>query len=512
MIDSYPRLVNIASMLRAKKLDFASGQGDAAVVLPRLGISGSAPRAARARHALGPVHGALALGVLAVITALIVLYASSVPSSLVYVSNAEFPPWMAGPLHGLLSGLLQHPNGRPLVPWRTVDFAYSAAIVAMFAAWAVALTAARSISMRAIALTVAALYALLVFCPPLGLTDVFNYLGYARLGALHGLNPYTHVIADERFDPVYWFGTWRHYHSPYGQVFTLLTYPLGWMSLSAAFWVLKAGMVVLMGVFVALVWKCARQLGHDPRFAVLFVALNPTILMSGIGGFHNDPVMLVPMMAAVSLLLARRYRLAGAALAVAIGVKPTIVLLLPFLMLAARPARRSLQVLLGTVLGAIPLAALSIATFGTSMPNVADQSIIVTPLSVVNLAGVALHLGGATPGLEQASKIALVLIVCALLVMVWWRGRPDWLSGAGWSTLALLACTAWLMPWYTIWALPLVALSESRRLRVAMIAFIAFTAISFLPAFALLLRHFHITLMNTPADHLAIWKLWLFQH
>jgi hypothetical protein len=295
-------------------------------------------------------------------------------------------------------------------------------------------------------------------------------------------------------------------------VFTLFTYPLGLMSLSSAFWVLKVEMVVLMGAFVALLARCARQLGLDPRFAVLFVALNPTILLADVGGFHNDPVMLVPMMAAVSLLLARRYRWAGATLAVAIGVKPTVILLLPFMMLAIRPLRQSLQVLLGTVLGAIPLAALSIAAFGTSMPNVADQSIIVTPLSVVNLIGVGLHLGGATPGVEQASKIALVLIVCALLVMVLWRGRPDWLSGAGWATLALLACTAWLMPWYTVWALPLVALSRSRWLRGAMVAFIAFTAISFLPLTALFLNGNHINLMDTPADHLAIWKLWLFQH
>jgi hypothetical protein len=512
MIEPHPRLVNIGSMPRGKKLDFSSGQGDAAVALPRLGISGSPLNALRVRHALGPASGAAALGVLAVVTVLIVLYASSVPSVLVYGSSAEFPSWMAGPLHGLLSGLLQHPNGRPLAPWRTVDYAYSAAIVVMFAAWAVALAAARSLSMRAIAITVAATYAFLVLCPPLGLTDVFNYLGYARLGGLHGLNPYVHVIADEHFDPAYKFATWRHYHSPYGQVFTLLTYPLGWMSLSTAFWVLKVGMVALMGTFVALLWKCARQLGYDPRFAVLFVALNPTILLADVGGFHNDPVMLVPMMAAISLLLARRYRWAGAALAVAIGVKPTIVLLLPFMMLAARPARRSLQVLVGTVLGAIPLAAISIAMFGSSMPNVADQSIIVTPLSVVNLIGVGLNLGGATPGVEQASKIALVLIVCALLASVLWGGRPDWLSGAGWATLALLACTAWLMSWYTVWALPLVALSTSRRLRGAMIFFIAFTAISFLPLTALLLTSNHISLMNTPADHLAIWKLWLFQH
>jgi alpha-1,6-mannosyltransferase len=512
MIDPYPRLVNIASMLRRKKLDFASGQGDAAVVLPRVGLSSTPLRTLRIRQALGPTHAAVALGVLAGAIVLIVLYASSAPSALVYVSNAEFPTWMAGPLHGLLSGLLQHSDVRPILPWKTVDYGFTVATVVMFIAWGITLAAARALSMRTIALTVAAIYAVLVLCPPLGLTDVFNYLGYARLGALHGLNPYTHVIADEHFDPVFYFGTWRHYHSPYGQVFTLLTYPLGWMSLSSAFWVLKVGMVMLMGAFVALVWKCARQLGYDPRFPVLFVALNPTILVSDVGGFHNDPVMLVPMMAAISLLLAGRYRWAGAALAVAVGVKPTIVLLLPFMMLAARPARRSLQVLLGAILGAIPLVAASIAAFGFSMPNVADQSIIVTPLSVVNLLGTALHLGGATPGVEQASKIALLLIVGGLVVMVLWRGRPDWLSGAGWATLALLACTAWLMPWYTVWALPLVALSRSRSLRIAMIAFIAFTAISFLPVIALLLRRYHINLMDTPADHLAVWRLWLFQH
>jgi hypothetical protein len=512
MIDPYPRRVNIASMLRRKKLDFSSGQGNATVVLPRLGFSGSPLRALRIRQALGPTHGAVALGVLAAATLLVVLYASSVPSALVYVSHSDFPNWMAGPLHGLLSGLLQHPDGRPILHWKTVDYAFTVATIVMFIAWGVALAAARAMSMRTIAITVAAIYGVLLLCPPLGLTDVFNYLGYARLGALHGLNPYTHVIANERFDPAYFFVSWRHYNSPYGQVFTLLTYPLGWLSLSAAFWVLKVGMVLLMGAFIALIWKCARQLGYDPRFPVLFVALNPTILTADVGGFHNDPVMLVPMMAAISLLLARRYRWAGAALAIAIGVKPTIALLLPFMMLAARPARRSLQVLLGTVLGAIPLAAASVAAFGFATPNVADQSIIVTPLSVVNLLGVALHLGGATPGVEQASKITLLLIVAALVVTALWRGRPDWLSGAGWATLALLACTAWLMPWYTVWALPLVALSRSRWLRGAMIAFIVFTAISFLPVMTLFLRRYNINLMDTPADHAAVWRLWLFQH
>jgi hypothetical protein len=525
MTDPYPWLVKIASMARGKgqrdgasglptaAVNLSSARGDAAVMVPRFGLSRSPLGMLRTGEALrSPIYGQLALAILAAGTLAVVLVATAAPSVLSPDSQKIFPTWMAGPLHGLLSPLLQRANGRMEVPWHTLDYAFSGVLVVMLIAYGVALACAQRLSMRTIALTVAGLYAFLVLSPPLGLSDTFNYLGYARLGALHGLNPYTHVIANERFDPVYQAVTWRNYHSPYGQVFTLLTYPLGLMSLPAAYWTLKAAIVALMGVFVALIARCARQLGHDPRFAVLFVALNPVVLIWGVGGFHNDPVMLVPMMASISLLLARRYTWAGVALAVAIGVKPTIVLLLPFMMLGARPVRQSLQVLLGTVLGVVVLGAVSVAMFGFSMPNVADQSIIVTPLGPVNLVGVLFHLGGASAGMEQASKVVLVLIVGALLIAMLARRRPDWISGSGWATLALLACTAWLMPWYIVWALPLVALSTSINLRRAMIVFTVFALATFLPVTAIMLGKYHIKLMKSPADQIATWKLYSFQH
>lgn len=491
----------------------SSAHGGAAVLGPAIGISESAPSRTRATEASrSPIYGRLALGILVLAAFAVVFYASSVPSVLVLGSYRIYPGWMAGPLHGLISSLLEHADGRPILTWQAVDYGYSTAVVIMFLAYAVALASVRALSMRTIAITIAFVYVVLLMSPPLGLTDVFNYLGYARLGELHGLNPYTHVFHNEHYDPVFLFASWLNYHSPYGQVFTLLTYPLGALPLSAAFWILKVGIVALMGVFVALVARCARQLGHDPRPAVLFVALNPILLINDIGGFHNDPVMLVPMMGAVSLLLAGRYRWAGVALAVAIGVKPTIVLLLPFMMLAARPARQSLQVLLGTVLGGIVVLAVSVAMFGTAMPNVSDQSIIVTPLSVLNVIGDIFHLGGATPAVKDASKVFLVLAVIALVVMGLRRRRPSWISGAGWATLALLACTAWLMPWYIVWALPLAALSTSRQLRRAMVVFMAYTAITFLPVTAMALSDLHIKLMTSHADQVAGHRLWEFQH
>ena len=88
------------------------------------------------------------------------------------------------------------------------------------------------------------LHALLLLCPPLELTDLFNYLGYARLGELHRLNPYTSVIVLAHHDPIYGLTSWHHLRSPYGPLFTLATYPLALVPISVACWMLKIATVL----------------------------------------------------------------------------------------------------------------------------------------------------------------------------------------------------------------------------------------------------------------------------
>lgn len=485
-------------------MGFPAGPGDGTLALPRAPLLGTRLILPRPRGVtMRPVYGSIALWGLVIACLAVVIVASAVPTNLVQTSAVLFPDWMAGPLHGLFYGPLHELIGKSGGFSADFSYAFSGLFVLMLLAYAVVLASARTLSMRAIALAIAFMYLVILLSPQLELSDLFNYLGYARLGALHGLNPYTHVIGDEHWDPVALFATWHHWSSPYGQLFTLLTYPMGGLPLSSAYWLTKLLMVAFSGGLVVLVWQCARQLGHDPRFAVLFVAVNPIVLIYEIGGFHNDPVMLVPMMASISLLLAGRYRWAGAALAVAIAVKFTAVLLVPFLLIAAWRRRRSLEVVIGVVLAGIPLVAASVAAFGFALPNAADQSTIVTPLSVVNLVGVILPLGGATPALEIATKVVLVLVVAGLLVAGWRRGRPDWLTGAGWASLALLCCMSWLMPWYVIWALPLAALSTSPRLRRWTLAFTAFAALTFLPVMGTILSDLNVNPMRTHADHAA---------
>ncbi|MBA3825468.1 MAG: hypothetical protein H0X24_16410, partial [Ktedonobacterales bacterium] len=67
---------------------------------------------------------------------------------------------------------------------------------------------------------------------------------------------------------------------------------------------------------------------------------------------------------------------------------------------------------------------------------------------------------GGTPVLLKLADVAVVLVIGHQVFR-----RKDWMSGAAWSTFALLASLAWLVPWYVVWLLPLAALAPDGVLR-----------------------------------------------
>jgi len=187
-------------------------------------------------------------------------------------------------------------------------------------------------------------------------------------------------------------------------------------------------------------------------------------------------------------------------LMVAVAVKFTAVLLLPFLLVAVWQERiRMRRILEGAVAAAIPLAGLSVALFGLSLPDVQDQSTLLTNFSIPNVVGLVLGLGGGTPTVLRVMDVgAAVAILFAL------RRRGDWLSRAGWATLALLVSLAWLMPWYIIWAAPLAALASSVRLRRVTLAFTVFIVLTFLPELKVYMTNHGINPLNTPAGRASL--------
>jgi hypothetical protein len=461
-----------------------TGRSDGALAIGRLAepVRATLPRP---RIALGPVAGRIALATMIVAAFAVVVSAAADPTVLVPRSSQTFPNWESGPLHHLFGRLIANPH--------TLGLAFSGVMVAMLGAYGIVLAATRSLSMRTIVICIGVLHAILLLSPPLQLTDLFNYIGYARLGAVHHLGPYTHVIKQELHDPVYRFSSWHNLRSPYGPLFTAITYVVVFLPLPVAYWTLKVITVLLSLGFLALVWHCARKLGRDPRFALAFVAFNPVYLMYEVAGFHNDFFMLVPSMAAIALLLGGRDRSAGAAVMLAVAVKFTAVILLPFLLIAAPPKRRRVKLLVGAALAAVPLLVLDLALFGLSIPNLSDQSTLLTDFSFPNLFGLVIGIGGGTPALLKLANVALVLVVAHQIYR-----RRDWLSSAGWSTLALIVSLAWLVPWYVVWLLPLAALGTSVRLRRAAVALTMFLVFAFVPATGQFLSQHNINLLSSP--------------
>ncbi|HEX8977265.1 MAG TPA: glycosyltransferase family 87 protein [Solirubrobacteraceae bacterium] len=465
--------------------------GEGAVTLPRLRLPSLPARIPWPRTRVGSRTGHLALAAVVMGALLVVLVAVAGPSVLVPRSTLAFPGWDAGPLGAVIPRVIRDP--------KAVGIGFSVVLLSMLLAYVVALRAVPVFSARTLATTVIALHLILLLSPPLQLNDVFNYIGYAHLGGLHHLNPYRYTIGQETFDPVSQFASWNNLRSPYGPLFSALTYPLAFMPLSLAYWTLKIVTVGLSLGFVTLVWQCARQLGRDPRLAVVLVALNPIYLMYAVGGFHNDFFMLVPMLGAVSLLLAGRDRSAGAVLMLAVAIKFTAALILPFLLVAAVTRPRRLRVLAGAAMAAVPLVAISLLLFGFAIPNLAQQSSLLTDFSIPNIVGVLIGAGGGTPFLL---KLALVGVVVVLVHQIT-RSR-DWLSGAGWSTVALIASLSWLMPWYVIWVLPLAALGTSIRLRRVAVAGTLFLILSFMPATNLYMKAHGINPLGGPAGRASL--------
>ena len=173
------------------------------------------------------------------------------------------------------------------------------------------------------------------------------------------------------------------------------------MSLPVAYWPLKIVTVLASLAFVALRVAVRRQLGRDPRVRGRARGANPIYIVYAVGGFHNDFFMLVPLMAAIALLAATRGAVAwrtcrGSADARRRGqVHRHAAASVP----ARRggPGRRRTGSWPAPRSAAIPLVVLSVALFGLALPNLQDQSTLLTDFSIPNVVGLALGVGGGTP-------------------------------------------------------------------------------------------------------------------
>jgi Glycosyltransferase family 87 len=397
------------------------------------------------------------IAVLAVASALIVAGAQRDPHTLVPAAELRYPGWLHGPLSGFHIEL-----GRTGLAWL---------LVAMCAGYALVLLTAGSLRTPVAIGAIVGVHALFMLAPPLLSSDVFGYIDLARLGALHDVNPFAASDTPVPADDVRLYRRWgTDLPSPYGPLFTAVSYLLVPLGIAGALWGFKVLVALASLGVVWLVWRCAESLGRDPLKAALLVGLNPVLLLFAVGGAHNDFFALIAVVGAIRLLIAKRERLSGAALMAAAAIK--IPLGLPLLFAFARPRTDRRPLVEGAAAALAATAVLTLAAFGSEIGGlldaVRDQQHDVAIYSVPNQVGELLGLGGITGGIRAAGVLVL-LAMLALALRRTWRGG-DWIAAAGWTTFALLVTSAWLLPWYVTWLLPLAALAADRRLKAAALA------------------------------------------
>ncbi len=314
--------------------------------------------------------------------------------------------------------------------------------------------------------------------------DVYSYLDYARLGVVHGLDPYVHPPSAAPADPAYAQVTWTEATSAYGPLFTLFTYPLAWLPVGVAVAALKAVAALSVLALAAVVSRLAAWRGADPLRAAAFVALNPLVLVHIVGGAHNDGLTMLLALLAVAAIISARELSGGLALTAAIATKASTLLLAPFALVTSRPTglkadhlsafRPVGRLLAGGALAVGGIVAVAytafgwdwLNAFGLAGENQGRTSHMSVPITLARLTGL-------DPDAARIAALVLYAAFVAYLLARTWRGH-DWVEASAWAALGLLLATSWLLPWYLIWLLPLAAISRNRSLQLLTLGLTAY--------------------------------------
>jgi hypothetical protein len=360
-------------------------------------------------------------------------------------------------------------------------------IWAGFAAYLGALVLAPRLDRRLVWAAIVVLVVLFACLPPLLSHDVYSYVDYARLAVQHGLDPYVHTPQSAPGDPAFSHVTWTETTSAYGPLFTLATYPLAWLPVEAAVYILKAASAASVLAIAYLVARLAPARGIDATRAAAFVALNPLVLVHVVGGPHNDGIAILLMTLGIAGTLNMRETSAGAAFLAATATKASAAIAAPFALLSTlNQPPTGLKVvyistlspvgrfLVGVAGAAVLVGGLAWVGFGWSWlhglalagENQGRASHMSIPITTARLSGL-------DPGLARTAFLALYAAL-VIYLLVWTHRGGDWLRAAAWATAGLLLATAWLLPWYLLWPLPAAALSRDRLLKLLLLGLTAY--------------------------------------
>lgn len=347
-------------------------------------------------------------------------------------------------------------------------FAAAAFLLVLRTAWR------REVSLRTVVILIVAYHLVILTLPLLFSRDVYSYIAYGRIAALHHANPYVQTPLDFRNDAIFGFVGHKWVGTPavYGPLFTLVSALLtrGIGSIVALIVVFRViAIVVSLATIGVVAWLTGRLWPERRIFAIAALGLNPVVLFNSVASGHNDMLVALSIAGALALVVSRRDLIAVAVLTLGALVKASALLplvLLIVVIVARAPTGRRLRAFAASA----GLTATIGALFAAPFFQLHDPTL--------GLVGLAAHEGWLAPSrffrrvldllsfgtlgvVARVGFALLFLVVVVALAREAARRAPSLsplgLGGRwGWALLCLALLGPVLLPWYVTWSLPLI--------------------------------------------------------
>jgi hypothetical protein len=323
----------------------------------------------------------------------------------------------------------------------------------------------------------------MIVAPPLFSRDVFSYAAQGEMTS-HHLSPYIlgpyslgSISYVKPVDPLWWNAP-----APYGPFFLFLD---GWIARITRHNQLATvvGLRLLEVVAVALigfgVTMLARGLRRDPGEAFVLSAMNPLVLLTLIGGAHNDAIMAGFLVVGVALAVQRRPVWALFFCSCAAAIKAPAALGLAFVAWTwlgphATIRQRFRPILIACGVTAATLGVWTwLAGFGFGwVKNLLSNGTVRSWAAPATGLGMAItntahalgwHGLGVTSVLSVTRFFGLLAAGGFALWLLWHGERRGWVRSLGLSLILFVELGPVVQPWYLAWGLVLLAASYQGR-------------------------------------------------
>ncbi|HVD70350.1 MAG TPA: hypothetical protein VNG34_05820 [Actinomycetota bacterium] len=332
-----------------------------------------------------------------------------------------------------------------------------------------------TISLRTVTVLAVAYHVAVFLLPLLFSRDVYSYAFYGRIVGIYHQNPYVHTPVEFAGDSLWPLvgPKWVDTPAVYGPLFTSLSGGIARVTTSPSSQVTAYRLLTVLASLATLAMILVTAERVRPgrvTFGAAAYGLNPVVLFLAVGSGHNDVLVALSIIGAVALLTSRREMWAVAVLALGALVKATAVLPLVLVIVwcvARRPKGERMRAFASHAGLAVGIG----LVFGLPYLQTHDPT-----LGMLELAG---HTGWLAPSVfvekivdffsfGTLGWLARIGFAITLLVSIVELARTvaarssagdaieELTAAIGWSLVFLMLLGPVLLPWYVVWALPVV--------------------------------------------------------